>query len=190
MGACQGLPSNIIPSSVLGRRFSRRSLLRQIRDQRHALGIFKDYMGKNPPPSYQPSAAQRSCVIIGQSCISPAVQQRVHDRIEGLKYSPVFAAVGNECLAAAPPQDESIMRASFAVAFTENLSPQKYYCFGAVRAALTPTITLTGNLNYPYDPVIPKEYQPRIVDINSAESICETIAREIKIFDHSHPTGF
>ena len=180
------LPSNVIPGTILGRRFSRRSLLRQVRDQRHALGIFKDYMGESPPPNYQPSPAQRSCLIIGASCVSPSVRQRIEEQIAGLKYSPVFAAAGNDCMAAAPPEDEGIIRASFAVAFTENLSPREYYCLGAVRAALTPTITLTGNPGYLYDPKVPEEYQPRRVDVTSAESVCETIDREVKIFEEDY----
>src|SRR5262249_29034059 len=169
----------IIPSTVLSRRFSRRSLLRQIRDQRHALQLFKTYVGETPPPSYQPNATQRSCLIIGASTVSPEIKNRINDQIVGLKYFPVFAATGNDCLASALPQDEEIRRASFAVAFTENLTPQEYYCLGAARAALTPTITLTGNVDYPYDPAIPKEYQPRYVEKDSFESICETIAVEV-----------
>lgn len=180
------LPSNIIPSTVLGRRFSRRSLLRQVRDQRHALGIFKDYMGANPPPTYQPSAAQRSCLIIGASCISPLIKERIYNQIAALKYSPIFAAVGNDCLTSAPPRAEELAGAYFAVAFTENLSPQEYYCLGVVRASLTPTVTLTSNPNYPYDPIIPREYQPRLVDIDSAESICEVIVREVMIFEQDY----
>jgi len=179
------LPSNVIPSLVFGRRFSRRSLLRQIRDQRHALRIFKAYMGEDPPPSYQPSPAQRSCLIIGASCMSSKIQEQLHDQIVSLRYSPVFAAVGDRCLSVAPPQDEGVARA-FAVAFTENLSPQEYYCLGAVRAASTPTITLTGDLGYPYDPNIPTEYQPRQVDIRSGQSICETVVREVKILEEDY----
>lgn len=53
------LPSNVISSVVMGRRFSRRSFLRQIRDQRFALRIFKSYMGEEPPPSYQPRLPRR-----------------------------------------------------------------------------------------------------------------------------------
>jgi len=157
------LPSNVIPSVVMGRRFSRRSFLRQVRDQRHALRIFKSYMGEEPPPSYQPSPAQRSCLIVGGSCVTDAVRQRISDQIVSLRYSPIFAASGEHCLEVAAPQDEAVARASFAVAFTEGLSPQEYYCLGAVRAATTPTITLTSDRSYPYDPAIPIEYQPRVV---------------------------
>ena len=180
------LPSNVIPSVLMGRRFSRRSFLRQIRDQRHALRIFKAYVGEEPPPSYQPSPAQRSCLIIGASCVTDAIRQRIYDQIVSLRYSPVFAACGEHCLAVAAPQDEGVARASFAVAFTENLSPQEYYCLGAVRAAITPTIMLTSETSYPYDPGIPVEYQPRIVDIESADSICEVISKEVATYEEDY----
>ena len=143
-------------------------------------------MGEEPPPSYQPSPAQRSCLIVGGSCVTDAVRQRISDQIVSLRYSPVFAASGEHCLEVAAPQDEAVARASFAVAFTEGLSPQEYYCLGAVRAATTPTITLTSDRSYPYDPAIPIEYQPRVVDIASADSICEMISKEVAIYEEDY----
>jgi len=40
------LPSNVISSAVMGRRFSRRSFLRQIRDQRHAFAHLQVLHGR------------------------------------------------------------------------------------------------------------------------------------------------
>jgi hypothetical protein len=103
-----------------------------------------------------------------------------------MRYAPVFACEGENCLAAAPTQDDAIIRASFAIAFVENLRPQEYYCLGAARTALTPTITLTGNRDYRYDPDIPTEYQPRLVAADSADSIGEVIKQEVAILEEDY----
>lgn len=59
------LPDDLVPSGILQRRFSRRRLLREARDHRHAIRILKSYIGEDPPPAYQPVSEQRRCALIG-----------------------------------------------------------------------------------------------------------------------------
>jgi hypothetical protein len=59
------LPNDIIPSRVLQRRFSRKSLLREMRSHRHGLQILNSYLGETPPPQYQPGLERRGCLIVG-----------------------------------------------------------------------------------------------------------------------------
>jgi hypothetical protein len=145
------LPSNVLPDSVLARRFSRRSLLRQIRDQRYALQIFKDYVGKAPPPTYEPRNAQRTCLIIGASRLSITIRSELESHLRDLMYFPTIIGAGEDCLGDEHTQDARLRQASFVVAVVEGLTPREYYWLGAARSVLTPTITITDNFCYPYD---------------------------------------
>jgi hypothetical protein len=100
-----------------------------------------------------------------------------------LQYAPLFAESGEDCLA---PQREEIAQAALAVAFVDHLSPQEACCLGAMRGALTPTITFTGNRRYPYDPRIPKEYQPRKVQMDAVDGVCEKLVEEVKIYEEDY----
>jgi hypothetical protein len=60
------LSDNVISSRILQRRFSRASLIRQTREHQHVVRIFQQYLGKSPPPRYQPSLGMRTCLIVGK----------------------------------------------------------------------------------------------------------------------------
>ena len=83
------LPDSLIPSRILQRRFSRRSYLRQVREHRHALQIFKAYLGQEPPPRYQPSTSRRSCVLLGTSKLPSHAHNALIEEIEHGGYAPM-----------------------------------------------------------------------------------------------------
>ena len=59
------LPTNILPSRILQRRFSHRTYFRQFREHTDALRLLRSSMGDPPPSRYQPNASQRTCGLVG-----------------------------------------------------------------------------------------------------------------------------
>jgi hypothetical protein len=174
------LPSNLLPSRVLQYRFTRGSLLRQVREHRHALHIFKQYVGTDPPPKYQPSALRQSCIILGNSRVNDKECRALCSQLEANGYTPVIL----EESARAQPADElleTIMCADLAIYGVDDLTPQVQYLAGVVRTALIPTIPITHQTSYPYDSVIPREYQPKLALPDHLPALEELIREEISI---------
>ena len=82
--------------------------------------------------------------------------------------------------------EELVQNAALCIAVVEELTPAEYYLLGAARAALTPTITLTLNSDYVFDPIIPREYQPRPVAPNDSESLLNILDVEIATFEEDY----
>ncbi len=179
------LPDNLVPAGLLQRRFSRRRLLREARDHRHAIRTFKTYVGNDPPPSYQPVTAQRRCAVIGAAQIGQAPLLALTDFLAKRHYKAVVIAgraqVPNEIAA-----EEFVQSAALCIAVVEDLTPAEYYLLGAARAALTPTIAITLDEQFPFDPVIPREYQPRYIRRNDIVMLLSTIDTEIATFEEDY----
>ena len=79
-----------------------------------------------------------------------------------------------------------VQSAALCVAVIEGLTPAEYYLLGAARAALTPTIALTLDPAYAFDPVTPREYQPRQVTLGDADALVRTIEAEISTFEEDY----
>ncbi len=82
------LPSGLISPRVLQRRFSRKALLRQVRDHRHAIQTFHYYIGNEPPANYQPSVDMRKCLLAGLSDLPSSVADRLQSQLADRGYSP------------------------------------------------------------------------------------------------------
>ena len=132
------LPDNLVPAGLLQRRFSRRRLLREARDHRHAIRTLKTYIGNDPPPSYQPVTAQRRCAVIGAAQMGQARLLALTDFLAKRHYRPIVIAgraqVPNEIAA-----EEFVQSAALCIAVVERLTPAEYYLLGVARAALTPS---------------------------------------------------
>jgi hypothetical protein len=179
------LPDNLVPPGLLQRRFSRRRLLREARDHRHALCTLKDYIGSDPPPAYQPTSAQRSCAVIGSARLHGEQLQALMDCLERRHYKPVIVTTHE------PIPDEVLTEkmahsAALCIAVMDGLTPTEYYLLGAAHAALTPTIALTLDPVYSFDPITPREYQPRPVTANDAAELLKTIEAEIATFEEDY----
>src|SRR5262249_6758786 len=125
------LPDDCISGVVFQRRFSRRHLLREVRNHRHAIQIFKTYIGTEPPPVYHPSQRRRSCLVIGGSSLNDRKKKRLKEHLIGLQYSPVIAPGGQDFLSFDRPYEWVVEHSVLCVAFTEGLSPLEYYLLGA-----------------------------------------------------------
>jgi hypothetical protein len=177
------LPDNLIPVNLVQRRFSRRHLLREVRNHKHAIRLLKTYIGREPPPTYQPSTRQRSCLVNGTSALSDIQRSRIEDQLKRLSYKPISVEGGTHFLSFDRPFEEVVAQSVLCVSFSENLSPQESYLLGAARACLLPTILLTQDPGYPFSAKVPKEYQPRGV---SKENLDQVLEKEISIFEEDY----
>jgi len=177
------LPDDLIPRNLVQRRFSRRHLLREVRNHRHAMRLLKTYIGKEPPPTYQPSTHQRSCLVNGTSVISEKQRSVIEGQLTQLGYKPISVKDGTHFLSFDQPFEEVVAQSVLCVSFSENLSPLEFYLLGAARASLLPTIPLTQDTGYPYSLKVPKEYQPRDV---SKQNFDEVLEKEISIFEEDY----
>jgi hypothetical protein len=177
------LPDNLIPANLVQRRFSRRHLLREVRNHRHAIQLLKTYIGSEPPPTYQPSTHQRSCLVNGTSAMSDKQRSRIEDLLRQLHYNPISLEGGTHYLSFDQPFEEVVAQSILCVSFSENLSPLESYLLGAARACLLPTILLTQDPSYPFSSKVPKEYQPREV---SNENLDKVLEKEISIFEEDY----
>jgi len=177
------LPNDIIPPRILQSRFSRQSFLRQIREHKHAIQILNTYLGTDPPPKYQPSLARRSCLVIGISDFPKNVRDAVVEIIDARGYSPIELDESSCSILQDQHVYEVISSINFGVCLIESKLPMSRYLIGALQMAFVPTILLTTNPAYHYNPHIPKEYQPRFVDYLDSNIIKKTINVEINLFE-------
>lgn len=180
------LPSGLVPSGVLQRRFSRRRLLREVRDHRHTLQMLKTYIGSEPPPAYHAASHQRSCLLIGGSSLSDAQYTAIEKTLRSRSYDLLRAPATDDCLSCEHPYEGMAAQSALCVSFIEDLAPSEFYLLGATRAALTPGILLTRASAYEYKATVPPEYQPRKVSLDDMNGLCATLETEIGIFEEDY----
>jgi hypothetical protein len=179
------LADDLLPQGILQRRFSRRRLLREVRDHRNAVRILKSYIGSDPPPSYQPTSLRRRCAVIGAACLSREALKCLLSLLERRNYNAVVVARGKR-LPDEMAVEESVRCAAMCVAVVEGLTAAELYLLGAARASITPTIAITLDSAYPYSAVIPREYQPRLVQRADADDLVRVVEQEIDIFEEDY----
>lgn len=179
------LPDSLISQRLLQRRFSRRHLLRQLRTHKHALASLRGYMGPEPPPAYQPSLAQRSCLLLGMGALPDLVARALTDHISSLRYNTLLLEQP-EYASQAPGIEASVTDAALSIVIIDHLSPFESYLLGTARGALVPAILLTANSKYPFNPTIPREYQPRVLHTLDSEAVCAVVSEEIAIFEEDY----
>jgi hypothetical protein len=178
------LADDIVPAGILQRRFSRRGLLRQARDQRYAIRMLKGYIGDDPPPSYQPPSERRRCVVIGSARLAQPETDAVLAVLDGMSYRACLIEPGERL----PEEldERNVRHAALCIAFAEGLTPSEYYLLGVARSALTPTVLLTHDAEYPFHPTTPREYQPRYIPAGAVDALRTTIETEIEIFEEDY----
>ena len=179
------LADDLVPQGILQRRFSRRRLLREVRDHRAALRTLKSYIGTDPPPTYHPTSLRRRCAVIGASRLGGEPTEALLHYLEKCNYSPVVVNSGTR-LPDEMAAEESVRRSAMCVAVVEGLTPAEVYLLGAARASLTPTIAITLDPEYTYSPITPKEYQPRFVRQGNTVDLVGTVEQEIAIFEEDY----
>ena len=180
------LPDDLVPPRILQRRFSRRGLLRQVRDHRHAVKLMARYVGEEPPPTYQPGLNRRTCVVVGANRFGKRVMAGIEDELQRLQYEPIMMVAQDPSFIFDRKHQEILATTDVALCFVSAPEPFTQLIFGALRAFLTPTILLSADPNYPFHATVPKEYQPTIVQPNRLSELRETIAVQIAIFEEEY----
>jgi hypothetical protein len=182
------LPSGLISSRALQRRFSRRALLRHVRDHRHAVQMLRSYIGEEPPPSYQPSTNMRQCLLGGLHDFSPEVTESLQSLLAEHGYAThVLHGEITDCLYD-PTLQDTLNGADLAIAFLESNKDRAEFFLGTLRSSFVPTILLSSQTNFRFHPNIPREYQSRIVDLagNGIEALRSTVAAEVAIVEEEY----
>lgn len=180
------LPDGLISSRVLQRRFSRKGLLRQVRDHRHAVRSLRSYIGEQPPPEYQPSSERRTCLLSGVDDLPQEERERVQAQLMQRGYLPrILSGTTRECLYETSLQ-EMMNTAQLAIAFVDSNRNRAEFFLGALRTSFVPTILLSHDPSFHFYEGVPKEYQARIVDISNHDSVRATIDEEISIAEEEY----
>jgi len=180
------LPDNLLPSRILQRRFSRRGLLRQVRDHRHAVKVLGHYIGAEPPPTYQPGVNRRTCVVVGASRFGKRVLGEIEKEFYGLQYEPIFMDAHDPSFIFDRGHQEVLSTTDLALCFVSAPEPFTQLIFGALRAFLTPTILLSADPDYPYHSTVPREYQPIFVNPKRSSELRKAIAEQVSIFEEEY----
>ena len=180
------LPTGIVPIRLLQQRFSRRSFLRQVREHRQALRALRSYLGQEAPPRYQPSTAQRTCLVLSPS---DPMLQNIGEYIpnllgDQLRYRPLNPGIDGG-LALDSQEWWELMSSVDVVLGIESArqDPSTAYAMGAIKGALRPLISLTTDSSYQYLADIPMEYQPRLLDPTDLVGLRETVLQEFALFE-------
>jgi hypothetical protein len=180
------LPDGLISSRVLQRRFSRKGLLRQVRDHRHAVQSLRSYIGEQPPPEYQPSSERRTCLLSGVDDLPQEERERVQAQLMQRGYLPrILSGTTRECLYETSLQ-EMMNTAQLAIAFVDSNRNRAEFFLGALRTSFVPTILLSHDPTFHFYEGVPREYQTRIVDISNHDSVRTTIDEEISIAEEEY----
>jgi hypothetical protein len=176
------LSDKLIPLRILQRRFSRRSFLRQVRQHRHGLQILKAYLGDQPPPRYQPSTSRRSCLLIGVEDLAQ-LKGVLPEVIESRGYAALDLGQVRRSSPESLEIYEAIACADLALCFVDSKTPESQFLLGAVQATFIPSITFSANTEYDFNAFIPREYQPRIVQVDDRALVQGMLENEFEVFE-------
>jgi hypothetical protein len=150
------LPDGLVPARILQRRFSRSAFLRQVREHRHALTVFRSYVGDDPAPRYQPQVSQRSCVISGDASLPSSLADALKLSVAHRGYRVVGPTAHEEIGAI-----ETLAQADLALVVVDDTSPVTQYARGLLQGASVPTIELTTDAaEEESGRAIPDEFRP------------------------------
>jgi hypothetical protein len=181
------LPDGIIPPRILQRRFSRRSIVRQVREHQYAIEILKDYIEPDLP-RYQPPQSRKSCLLVGSSLLPHDQRELIANKVDGSGYSPVdvsliFGDKDSETAFHDEVINDVIETAELAVCILEDPLRHSQFLLGALRWAFVPMISLTSNQSYKFDPSKSLSLQPRIVNLQDHSLFDDVLRHELNLFE-------
>lgn len=175
------LPNDLIPNWILQCRFSRRSFFRQLREHQHYINILDTYLGKNPPPKYQPFHRKKTCILTGTAELGGNIIDDLISAVSSYGYSVI--ELGEDFNV--PIRDhwayENICSADLSICFTDCKTFTHSYLLGAIHLAFIPTIVLATNTDYKYNSSIPRDYKPITIKRDSVEEIIDKVKTEIEL---------
>lgn len=106
--------------------------------------------------------------------------------IRSLRYNILLFDQQPEYAFQAPDLEASVTDAALSVVILDHLSPFESYLLGTARGALVPTILVTADTKYSFNQIIPREYQPRVINTFDSEAVCALVSEEIAIFEEDY----
>lgn len=175
------LPDELVPNRILQRRFSRGSLPRQARSHKHAVQIFKTYIGE--VPEYQPSTKRKSCIIAGFADANLVVKGALIDELVERQYTLID--IGEVQLGSLqdPILSESIASATLAVCNVDASGTLAQYVIGALQSSIVPAVMITMREDYPYSKLVPRDLQPLFVEPTDVEAIQLAVSQQFDLFE-------
>ena len=155
------LPTNILPSRILQRRFSHRTYFRQFREHTDALRLLRSSMGDPPPSRYQPNASQRTCGLVGLRPLDRNSKNFIHNFVALRGFQPIDLERLDATNDLAFEKYEHLATLDVALEFVDSRTVRSAYWAGALSAAAVPRIAITVNPNYPFSDLVPRDFQPR-----------------------------
>lgn len=176
------LPGELIPPRILQRRYSHRTYFRQVREHTHAMRELITYLGEPPVPRYQPSSRQRACALVGLRGIRKELRTYVTELTEERGYRAVHLDrfTAENPLAFGTFEDLADLALSLRCVDTQTSASQ--YWTGALSAAAIPSITFSSNPSYAFNEDVPRQFQPRLVDLDRSV-VMFIINDEIDLFE-------
>jgi hypothetical protein len=180
------LPNGLIPARVLQRRFSRNGLAREMKEHRHAVQSLRAYIGKEPPPTYQPGAERRTCLLSGLVDLPGRLSDNLQTQLVRRGYLPyTLAGPLQKCLYETDLQ-QTIQTAQLAIAFVDSTQDRAEFFLGTLMGNFVPTILFSHNRDFAFHAQVPREYQARVMDISDEESVGQAIDTEISIAEEEY----
>ena len=175
------LPSTILPTRILQRRFSYRSFPRNTREYRQSLTILRDYIG-DPPPNYQSLLAPRTCLLLGGSTMSDSMLDKIQTYIEKERKYEILTSVKMAAELDKHPIAYNVLREiDLIIAFcSQTLDRRDSYLLGIAQGVSKPTITFTTEPGFPAPGEVPSEYEPRVLMPGTgADKLLKMLTREL-----------
>ncbi|MGZ4865036.1 MAG: hypothetical protein ACXV3U_04750 [Halobacteriota archaeon] len=191
------LDDNIIPSTVLQMRFSRRSLIRQTREHRHALEILKSYMGGGCPPRYQPFLRQKMSLLVGFERQDASFTNNIIQLLRGRGYvtinidekSNLSYSVDTGLSRPTLTIHDVLTSADLAICFLDKELPRSQYLIGAINWASVPIIPLSNDAEQkclpdaPIDFSVPNSTKVKQIDPTKWSDTRRVIEEELNAFE-------
>jgi hypothetical protein len=179
------LPTNILPSRILQRRFSHRTYFRQFREHTDALRLLRSSMGDPPPSRYQPNASQRTCGLVGLRPLDRNSKNFIHNFVALRGFQPIDLEKLDATNDLAFEKYEHLATLDVALEFVDSRTVRSAYWAGALSAAAVPRIAITINPNYPFSDLVPRDFQPRQANVSGGASLEEVLSAEFDLYEQN-----
>jgi hypothetical protein len=168
------ISSDVLSPRTPQQRFSQRWYLREVREHRHVLKAFKNFLHEYSPPRFRPATARRSCVLTGLPVLPERIGAELMSWVETqADYEVTSLSDETDRFAAA----EILSSANVAVAIQ---SDRRTHADGMLTGIGIPTIELAWGASHAAPQWPPPDYLPRPVMEDSA---LPTLRREFDLYE-------
>jgi len=125
-------------------------------------------------------------LIVGGRNLKGPAEKAIFSQIDAMRYSSHVIEGITEARLLDRTFYERILSADFALIMLEGKRHRAGFLTGVIVGYMVPSIILTFDPNYQYEQSIPREYQPKYVELSDTASLEKTIGREISIFEEDY----